>query len=228
MSEILSNTEFVVPIFKADGDPYLEADGEAILVYAKRLTVAIAGDFPYTHWAVDTDNVTGFGLYGGTIATAKFTPQGNGIWTKEMDTSLLFIDHPTREDNYFVFIGDEDVPFTTDDWTLVKGYDPRYFGTLNFPPALISHLISNVFIDDGGVTKVAEAYIEAALIAKIDANTTHSTGTGEDHSSVLSLVNNYDMDTILAAIATDEDILNALANKLYSSSYLAERIASLT
>ena len=240
MSEILSKTEFVVPIFKADGDPYLEADGDVILVYAKKgHLVSDPDEYPYTHWQIDTGNAGGNGLYKGTIAYAAFEHQGNGIWTKKMATDDLFSDNPNREDNYFVFTGDG-TTFPGTGWALVKGYDPRYFGTLNLPPKLVSNLIThkdilslidwtNVFEDNGsGVIKVAEDHIEESLITKVSTNTTHSTGNGEDHSSVLTLVNNFTISELLTQIVNDEAILNALANRLYSSTYLAEKVASLT
>jgi len=228
MAEILSKTEFVVPIFKADGNPYVETDGKVILVYAKKgRLVSDPDEYPYTHWQVDMGNVGGNGLYQGSIANAAFTHQGNGIWTKDMATNLLETDNANREDNYFVFIGTSD-PFSTATWTLVKGYDPKYFGTLNLPPKIISDLLSTVLIQESGATKIDSSYIKASLITAIELNTTHAVGNGQDHSSVLSLINNYDMDTILALIATNEDILNALADRLYSSTYLAEKIASLT
>ena len=217
----------IVPIFDTGGNPYTsDNDGKAILIYAKKRTLVVALPPPYDNWEDDS-------LVGGTFELANLDHLGNGIWKYVMDPETLDADNEDREDYYFVKTGTA-TGYTGTAWTMVGGYDPVSFGTYNITPKAVKNmlahldyvkamdwdLVSNLLVDG----KIPTDMINAILLAVIESNSTHRESDGSDHS----LISNINIRDLIAAMAINDSFLNALSNKLQTSTPLAENIAALS
>jgi hypothetical protein len=202
-----------VPIYKSDGSPYTATDGNAILIYAKARTTEISGSFPTSHWEED-------GLVGGSFSASKMSHAGRGIWVRDMDSDALEED---RSDYYFVKTGTANTYGLPATWSYVSGCDPISFGTLTIPPAAIKNMLEflsemsdmpwgvlHAMINSG---KIPRDYVADDVVDEIEASTAELSGISPEE--------------LAARVISQEDVLNAIANRLRTSNALAEKIASL-
>jgi len=229
MEVIRCKKKLFVPIFGSDGAAYSGdiVGNNAILIYAKKRTTENTGAgivFPYDWWDDDIAVVTGNALVGGTIVLASLEYIGDGMWTMEMDTNSLDNENPDREDYYFVKTGTISSYGGAGDtnWTLVEGYDPVGFGTYIIPPKsikrILTYLSSFEAIDWSDVVDIL------ALAEDISLNTNHRDSPGASHSLFESIT----LEAILNGMATNDNILEAMAAILSINTTLAANIASIS
>ena len=222
MEVIRCKKRLFVPIFGSDGTAYSDiGDQNAILIYAKkRTTEDLTKVFPYNLWDDDLSTVTGNALVGGTVTLASLEYIGDGMWAMDMDTNSLDTENENREDYYFVKTGTS----TTYDssWILVEGYDPVGFGTYIIPPKsikrILTYLSSFEAIDWSAVAAILE------LADDIPLNTDHRSSSGASHS----LFDTITDESIVTAIAADDELLELIAAKLGNNTVLAANVASLS
>jgi len=210
---------FYATIYDSGGNPYTKdnPNNVAILVYAKRLDTVVVRDYPYDWWE---DDLHGEGtvisaLVTGTVAGATMTHVSSGLWYIELDSDVLDVENPERDDQYIIKIGlstDTYIGWDDANWEQVQGYDPTEFRTLPMQANEVLAL-TGAINEDGELIATSDIYSYTKEIA-VTTPTTEITITDDLIRAALAFTKYEYVDkTFMVQIWQHDDALDPVMKR---------------